>query len=223
MAWSVGNIGAASFANNADVTPVLPTHNEGDILIAFANIRSQSPTGERVTESGATWTQLIDDEGVSVWGKVAGASESDPTFQFSGGSSGDPTGAAVIQTTGGSLNIEDSASLDNSNSTDVTFAALTIAAANCLVLDNACINNNFSFNPTSGWTEIIDAQTTIGLDMTLAVQHQTTSADTSSHVGTVGGSVGSQTVSVALQPFVAVPEIVPVLPQLSYRHSGRFF
>lgn len=203
MAWAVGNVGAASFANNADVTPAMPTHADGEILFAVAVFRNKNAgDGQTISETGS-WVQLIDELGVGLFYKLAtGASETAPTFQFSGGASGDSTGAAVFTTTGGSIVPEDSDSSDNSNSTDITFPALTIATAGCLVIDISCFNNNLTFNNTAGWTRIVDAGTTAGTDIQLGVQHQTTGSDTSSHVGTASGSAGSQTVSIALRPEV---------------------
>ncbi len=210
MVWAVGNVAAASFADNADVTPAMPTHADGEILFAAAVFRNKAVAdGELITETG-TWVQVYDAIGIALFAKVAtGASETAPTFQFSGGSSGDSTGAVVFTTTGGSTTVEDSDGSDNSTSTDVTFDALTIGQT-CLVIDIACVNDNLSFNNTGGWTEIVDSGTALGSDMQLGIQYQITGSNTSSHVGTISASRGSQTATIALQE-AAVSNIAAVL------------
>lgn len=200
MAWAVGNVGTAVFANNADVSPVCPVHASGETLFAAAVFRNKAvAAGELITETGS-WTQIYDAIGVALFYKVAtSSSETDPTFQFASGAAGDSTGGVVFTTTGGSTTVEDSAGLDNSSSTNVTFGALTISTAGCLVIDIACVNNNLSFNNTAGWTEIVDSGTALGTDIQMGIQYQITGSNTSSHVGTISSGASSQSVSIALR------------------------
>jgi hypothetical protein len=225
MAWSVDAVGTASFANNADVTPTNPAHSSGDILLGIAVFRNKTvAAGELITET-VGWTQLYDAIGIAVFGKVAASgSETNPTFQFSGGSAGDTTGAVVLTTSGGSLTVEDSAGLDNSTSTDITFPATTIATNDCLCLDIACLNDNFSVTPTATWTERVDAGTTVGTDIQFFVQTliQTTAASLSSHVAVATTTAANQTASVILQPAAATSGILPSGIQMGNINSGIF-
>lgn len=202
MTWSVGNIGTAAFANNADITPTNPTNSAGNILLGLGFFRNKTAAeGELITET-AGWSQVIDSIGIGLFGVTAGVSEGNPTFQFASGSAGDSTGGVVIQTTGGTLVVEDSAISDNASSTNITFPALTIATDNCLILDIAITNDNTNFIGTGGdWTEIIDDGTIAGNDMQIGVQYQiqTTATNISSHVATIGLSTASQTLSIALR------------------------
>jgi len=211
MSWSVGNVGTAVFANNADVTPACPVHASGQILFAAAAFRNKTAAaGELISETGS-WIQLYDAIGIALFYKVAsGSSETDPTFQFAGGASGDTTGGVVFTTTGGSTTVQTSAGLDNSSSTNVSFSGLTISSE-CLVIDIACVNDNRNFNKTVGWTEIVDSGSALGTDMQMGIQYLSTSLNTSAHVGTISASKSSQTVSIALQVAAASVGIMPIL------------
>lgn len=203
MAWTVDTVGTASFANNADVTPTIPTHSTGDILLGIAGFRNKTVAdGELISET-VGWTQLYDAIGIGLFAKVAASgSETNPTFQFASGSAGDTTAGVVIVCSGGSLTVEDSAGQDNSTSTSLTFGATTIATDDCLILDIGVHNDNFSITPTSGFTEQVDQGTTVGTDIEFFVQTkiQTTAADQSSHTATAATTAGNQTASIVLQP-----------------------
>ena len=202
MVWAVGNLGTPVDADNADVTPTLPTHNEGDILIAVAAIRGPGAGSDNVSESGATWTELLDLNGIGIFGKVAGASEGNPTFQFTGGSAGHTTIGWVMQTTGGSLTTEDSNSLNNAVDTDVPYPTLTIGTDDCLLVEAALIFDNLNVTPhPAGYTEDLDYTTATGLDACLSVVHliQTTAANTTAHSGTISAPVNSDSVAIALR------------------------
>jgi hypothetical protein len=213
MVWAVGNVGTPGFADYSDVTPVIPTHVTGELLLAFTGMRDQNNSdGETVSESGGNgWTQLVDRMGIGIFGKIAlSSSETDPTFAWTGAETNQTTAAVVIVTTGGTMTIEDNNELDNVASTDVTFPALTIATDDTILFDVAFINNNLSFNNTAGYTEIVDASSALGLDGALGVQYliQTTAANTSSHVGTISASTTSQGASISLQQSTAGSKLV---------------
>lgn len=93
--------GTVAHANNASVTPGLPTgHAAGDLLLALVAIRN---SGSGVPATLAGWTPIIDGSNMKLFGKIRGSSESAPTFTFTGGVANADTSAQVAAFRGVSL------------------------------------------------------------------------------------------------------------------------
>lgn len=100
-AMSFVAVGTVAHANNASVTPGLPTgHTAGDLLLANVAIRN---SGSGVPATLAGWTKLIDGSNMALFGKVDGGAESAPTFTFTGGVANADTSGQVAAFRGVSL------------------------------------------------------------------------------------------------------------------------
>ncbi|MGH2663686.1 MAG: hypothetical protein ACRDH8_12970 [Actinomycetota bacterium] len=94
MAITLVGVGAWSNGNNTDLSPALATHQEGDYLLVLASRRVAAHT--LAIPSG--YTELFNNAGdgtLSLFGKFAGASESAPLLDWSGGAAGQTVMAQV--------------------------------------------------------------------------------------------------------------------------------
>lgn len=85
-------VGTGAHANNASVSPSLPAGlAQGDLMLLLAANRDTAATVN--TPSG--WTVLSSSENVSLFARMAGASESAPTVSFTGSGAGDSCSAQI--------------------------------------------------------------------------------------------------------------------------------
>lgn len=118
----LGN-GSSSHADNANVTPTLPAHSEGDVLLIFAAIRNTA-TGVPVCPTG--YDTVYNDANMAVFGKIAGASESNPTVSFTGGSAGDSCSARMIAVENATLEVIDAVTQSNASAQNIATPSLVL-------------------------------------------------------------------------------------------------
>jgi hypothetical protein len=176
--------GAVVEADNASVSPgpgVVTV--AGDVMLAFGGLNAFS-SGRTLSCSGYT---TLEERGVSgnmpmsLFGKVCGAGEANPTIVPNGGASGNVLQGVAMLLRGAR---QDMATIKNNSShastinasadNDIVTPALTITENNCLVflLVNYGIaaTNLDDFTPGVGtWTQTIFDATTVGDNNTIAV------------------------------------------------------
>lgn len=212
MAIAVGNVGAVSWtASSGDITPVLPSHSEGDLLLAFNYRRSSGDSQSTSMTTSDGYTSLVErtTSTMKLWGKVAGASESNPTFTHTNTSANNPWGACVIQVTGADTSdlgaiVHASSTRYDSSVTTCTFDGLTITENGVLLIDFAGIIASRTVSETSSpaYTERVDNATTLGNDATIFVQSrvQTSATNTGTHTAELDSTAANSTMTVALLP-----------------------
>jgi hypothetical protein len=171
---------ANNVATPTTLTPVLPAHAAGKLLLAATFCRSGTPT----VATPAGWTQLINVVGtngrIALFGKIAASgSEANPAIVWSGlttGTSGTPVQAQCAVFTGALETItgitDVLGAVENGAAATATAAsgsAITTLAANDLVLSLSCrLDDVGTWTPPAGFTAIGSALTTSGADMSFA-------------------------------------------------------
>lgn len=224
MAITIGNIGSASWTvSSTDITPTLPSHTEGNLLLGFAMRRSSSAQTPTLTAS-AGWTKLHEFNGrtMVLWGKKAGVSESNPTFSHTNNDASNPWGAFVMEVVGadadnlGTIVHASTAGTSTGSVSAHTFNGMTITNDGCLLLDFGQIiidGRTITATSSPAYTQAIQSESALGNSINMFVQYriQTTAANTSSHTATwTGGNSQSNEFSVALLPASASTGIVPI-------------
>jgi hypothetical protein len=200
---TLGAVGAASTGNNATVNPALPTGlAEGQTMLMLASIRN-SGTGTVSTPTG--WQALASSGNLSLFGRVAGTSESVPAVSFSGGVANADTIAQIASFNNLPLNVVTSNTQLNGSAANVAYPALTITVANGVV-----IYAGWKQDDSTGWAavagtaELGEANPTAGDDASQAWDWvaQTTATNVSAGSFTVsgGGSAISRGMTVQLGP-----------------------
>jgi hypothetical protein len=182
-------VGAAvASANNVatptTLTPVLPAHSVGELLLAATFCRSGTPT----VATPAGWTQLINVVGtngrIALFGKIAASgSETNPAIVWSGlttGTTGTPVQAqcavfsGVQDTITGITDIL--GTVENVGASNITASSgqpITTVASNDLVLSLSCrLDDVGTWTPPTGFTAVGSALTTSGADMSFAWAYQ---------------------------------------------------
>lgn len=212
MAWGAPSaIGAKGEANNANMTPGLPTYSAGDILFIAAYSRYNSGGLSTFTASG--YTVLDEQYGVTLLAKKAGASESAPTVVPSGGG-----GACVCfmwSMAGGdadnlgSIVVTSADNQDGSADTNIETAAITPGEANTAVIavGGARDNDVAGTGVTApSWGTLIGyADSTLGADALVcaAYQIQTSVSALGTDAFAVSPSALTESIIVALRAAAA--------------------
>jgi hypothetical protein len=148
-------------------TFALPAHNQNDLLVIIIADNANSTH----TESGATWNNPINNTSTghtqSWWWKIAGASEADPTFNFSASSVYSAV-CFVIEDAPHSSPIETSGTTTSGGaaSTAVT-PAITTSSADCLAIHAWSAESRFFhvLLPTNVRTEALISESLSNLDV----------------------------------------------------------
>jgi hypothetical protein len=204
--------GAASHANNASVTPGVPAGlAQNDFMVMLAAIRGTSAT----VNTPAGWTLLTSSANVSLFGKLAGASESAPTVSFTGGAAGDDTSAQIAAfrpssplsaTSALTEFVKGSAWQTNGSVQDIAYAGARLPANfldNGLVLFLGWKQDDWTSVASPG-TEIAEFFTTTGNDQGLvwaySIQTSRAQVDGGSFVVTGGAVAVSKGAMVLIHP-----------------------
>ena len=182
-------VGAAIASGNnvstpTTLTPALPAHSVGELLLAATFCRSGTPTV--ATPSG--WTQLVNVAGtngrIALFGKIAASgSESAPSIVWSGlttGTSGTPVQAQCAVFSG---MLDTITGITDVLGTVENGAASTSAAASgnaittvdpddCVIALSCRLDDVGTWTPPAGFTAIGSALTTSGADMSFAWAYQ---------------------------------------------------
>lgn len=202
------NTGAAATGNNASVVPALPTGLlEGHTMLMLASIRN-SGTGTVNTPTG--WSVLATSGNMSLFGKVAGASESAPTVSFTGGVANADTIAQITAFSNLPLNVITSATQLNASAANVAYPALTITVNNAvLILAGWKQDDSTGYATVATYTEIGEANPTAGDDASQAWDYklQAVAANITAGSFTVSGGASaiSRGMSLALGPYNHTP------------------
>ena len=216
-----GSVGASvTTANNVPtsvtLTPALPAHASGDLLLCFTSCRLGTPTV--ATPSG--WTLLANVAGangrLALFGKIAtSGSEAAPGCAWSGltsGVSGSPAQAQCAVFTGSLITVDVVGAVENgaaSTNASASGTALTTLTDNDMVLALSTRQDDVgTWSPPAGFTAIGDALSSSGLDMSSAWAFQVKAAPGSvapADFSIAGGSsFASSGVLVALKPILSV-------------------
>lgn len=180
-----GSVGASvTTANNVTtpttLTPALPAHASGDLLLCFTTCRSGTPTV--ATPSG--WTSLANVVGTNgrlvLFGKIAASgSETAPGCVWSNlttGTSGTPAQAQCAVFTGTQLSVGALGTVENgvaSTTVSASGIGITTVADNALVLAlSTRLDDAGTWTSPSGFTEIGEAASTSGADMSSSWAYQ---------------------------------------------------
>lgn len=219
-------IGAAAVANNASVTPALPTGlqaadpsigQNADLMLILASIRN-SGTGSVISPTG--WAPLMQFGNVALLGRYYITGDTAPTVTFANGVANATTLAQCFafrgchQTLGHVVSA--SATLLNGVVQDVTVPSLTVAEDNnALVVCGwkQAVWTGASTLSGQGLTEIADVPSSLGDDASHAIDYKiettATNFTTTSFVVTGGVAAISRGLAFALRP--AVDQTDPVL------------
>lgn len=165
---------AGNVATPATLSPALPAHQAGDLLLCFTACRSATPTV--ATPSG--WTQLLNVTGtngrIALFGKIAAsASETAPSVTWSSlttGTSGTPAQAqcAVFSGVLSPLTVDVTGTVENGAAATATSAsgtAITTLTDQDLVLAlSTRLDDAGTWSAPAGFTLIDGVGTTSGLD-----------------------------------------------------------
>lgn len=178
-------VGAAAHANNANVTPTIPSHQAGDLLLTLAAIRN-SGAGVPNTPAGWTrWAVFPTTANVQVFAKLAASgAETNPTISFTGGVANADTSAQVARFRG---NYHDLTRLlvgathqVNDTVQDVGHPPLRVREDHCLIVYIGWKQDDWTSVATlAGATEIGEPDTTTGDDQGIVWDYlaQTTATD----------------------------------------------
>lgn len=195
-----GATGGAAHAVNASVTPTLPASTAaGHLLLILAAIRN---SGAGVPQAPTGYTRLPvfpDTSNVQVFGKIAGAGESNPTVTFSGGVANADTSATIIRLTGKWHDVNnivvDYASRLNPSAQDILVPGLPLPVCDdCVVFGVAWKQDDWtSVAQLSGFNEINEPDTVTGDDQGIVWDYviQTTATSIASQSFVVTGGVGA--------------------------------
>lgn len=196
-AITYGAVGTVAHANNASVTPGMPTGiTAGNLLLCLAAIRN-SGAGHPNTPAG--WVRLPPfdaADNVRIMGKIAVGGDTAPTVTFAGGVAGADTTAQVIRVAGKFYDVNRvvhrSASALNASGQNIAYPGLSVWENNALVLYLGWKQDDWTSVVSPG-TEIAEPATTTGDDQGLvwAYQIQTTRAHVAPGVFTVTGGVSA--------------------------------
>lgn len=202
------NVGAAATGNNASLNPALPASlAEGHTMLMLASIRN-SGTGTVNTPAG--WQVVASSGNMSLFGKVAGPSESVPPVSFAGGVANADTFAQIAAFSNLPLNVINSAVQLNGSAANVAYPALTVSVNNAVL-----IIAGWKQDDSTGWAaiatyaEIGEANSTAGDDASQAWdwKAQATAANITAGSFTVSGGASaiSRGISLALGPYGHTP------------------
>ena len=214
MAWGAPSaIGAKGEANNANMTPGLPTYSAGDIL--FIAAYSRYAVGGPATFTASGYTVLDEQYGVTLLAKKAGASESAPTVVPSGGVTGGTCVCFMWSMAGGdadnlgSIVVTSADNQDGSADTNIETAAITPGEANTAVIavGGARDNDVAGTGVTApSWGTLIGyADSTLGADALVcaAYQIQTSVSALGTDAFAVSPSALTESIIVALRAAAA--------------------
>lgn len=183
-------VGTAAHADNASVSPGLPSGwAAGNLLLLLGSAR----TGVTVRPTGYRLIHLND--GMALYARIAGVSESAPSLGISGGAAGSTVSAQMVAFSGVFHSTEHILA-DNSGEVgqlnqsgqDIAYPPLKVWIDNCLILYLGSKLDDWT-SVTSPGTEIGEPSSTIGNDQGIvwAYQIQTTHADVAAGSFTVTG------------------------------------
>lgn len=218
------NVGAASHANNASVTPALPASvATRDLLCIVVAIRS-SGTGTINVPTG--YTRMVGWHNFAILGKIHTGSESNPTVTFTGGSAGDDTSAFMFALRG---TIQDPAAavIDwndwlNPSDQDILYPPLTAPLYNgCAVIIAGWKQDDWtSVDQLAGMTEMAEPDTTTGNDQGIVADYviQTTAtAIASGFFNVTGGATAiSRGIVLAIAPGLQTLTVTRGTPAASH-------
>jgi hypothetical protein len=206
---STGNV-----ANPTNLTPPLPAHQAGDVLLCYTACRATAPT----VATPAEWTQLLNVVGtvghLALFGKVAAsASETAPTVTWSGlttGTGGTPVQAQCAAFTETQLATDVLGTVENRAAS--TTAAASGTAITTLTADDLVLALGFrpddvgTWSAPAGLTLIGAALTTSGADMAFGWAYQVKAAPGSSAPADFGVAGGTSQASTGIQIALKAPQ-----------------
>jgi len=160
--------GTPAHADNASVTPTNPSHQEGDLMLVFAAIRS-SGTGTVADLSG--YTSLYTFGNIRIFGRYAVTSaDADPVVSFTGGAAGDTTSAVVVRVRGCQITVLNSKEQLNGSAQDISFPHYVQEGSGAQIIEFAWKQDDYtSVTAGTGLTEVVEASSTTGNDQSLYV------------------------------------------------------
>lgn len=198
---------SANSTASDSVTPALPAHQPGDVLLIFAAVRN-SGTGSIVTPDG--WTALVTNGNCVLLGRVARENDTGPTIRAAAGATNETLMARAFVAQGVDRDlataVHASATSSNVSAANITVPALTITEDNCLVLVLGWKQDDWtSVAALSGqlFSELFEDPSTLGSDAGIVVDWkvETTAANVTatSLVVTGGASAVGRSIVVALR------------------------
>lgn len=234
--------GTVAHSVNANLSPGLPSHQAGDLLLLFAAIRN---SGAGVPQAPAGWTRLSifsTSSNVQVFGVIAPGTVSAPTITFTGGVAGADTSAVAVRLRGGywtdvSRAVWRAHAQLNPSGQDITFPQMRTDCLRCAVLYFGWKADDWTGVATlAGATEVVDGSTTSGDDQGIVMDIVNLTADTSLAAGVfsvTGGTTAisrgavvvirddSQTLTITQTPVNGVVKTLPAGTPVSLDRPGR--
>jgi hypothetical protein len=228
MAITREGVGTPAYIANSNITPGLPSGpnwtdgSAAGYLIVYLHILTCDDAGEAITTpNGYTILEQANSAGggvrctVTLYGKIATASESAPSFVLTGGGAGDAQGAVSFAYSGTHQTIASVIAHTNETSgsgTGLNHAALTVTTPNCMILAAAGKSGAGALwtsvatltTDALSWSEIVDSTNNSGDDMNIVADDvvETTATSISAGSWTVTGDISARWASiiVAIQP-----------------------
>lgn len=233
-----GGVATASAAWSTGITVTHPSSSAGDLLVLFV-FRDEDDAGDWNTPSG--WTRQTAIDGVETGGRdrvngiftksSSGSEPSTVTVTGTVATSRQMSGVIVrYSNSTGSLDVTPTASHKSVGVNDSTppNAAITTATNGAMVvlMMGLTASNIDTWAAPSGYT-LVDSTLQSNAQIAIAEKVVATAGAESpgDWLNTVNGNIAEYSgATIAVEPSAGGggPEIVPVLPQLIVRHSGRF-
>lgn len=169
--------GTATNGNNTNRTPALPVGwAQGDLLLIYATARA---TPDHRPVAPDSYLTLFQDRNIALFGKLAGASESDPTVTFVGGVTGSDTIAQMAAFRGVAPGVMASAGQLNATAQDIATPALAVPQPALIIHLGWKQDDWTSVSVPAGTTLVGSRNATLGDDaaQVWAYTIQTTQAD----------------------------------------------
>jgi hypothetical protein len=221
---------AANAAGTSTVTPTLPTHIAGDLLLVWVSIRN-SGAGAVITPVG--WTALVTSGNTALLGlRAAAAGTANPVISFTGGVANATLVAQACALRNVNLTPAASGAQLNGSAQNMAHPALTVPGNGHIVVAAAWKQDDWtSVAPLATMTEIQEAFTTLGDDAgqvwDYVVQTTATNIAAGSFTVTGGATAISRAVIAAFAPADYITQdttsITPVLTEVWLKSVSKPF
>jgi hypothetical protein len=204
--------GAASYADNASVTPALPagiTPDVGQLLVILAAGRTQ---GTHLPQEPAGWTTIVDSNNFKLFARYYVTGDVAPAITFTGGAAGSTTGAQMAAFSGLSMELDITplypdgwVSSSNGSAANIAYPAYLNRRTNsAMLIAGHKLDDWTSVATIAGTSEIGDSSSTSGNDMGLVWDLYNPGTPTTVVAGsftvTGGASAASEGIVVGLRP-----------------------
>ena len=193
-AWRAA--GTAAHADNAALTPGMPTGwQPGDLLMLLAAIHN-SPDGYPITPAG--YTILGSAGNLRLFGRIARAGDTAPTVTFAGGVSGASTSARLVAIPGASTRVLATSQVLNASAQDVITPAITAPYASTILMAAWKADDATGITAPAGLTLGYQTWTTLGDDQAITLAYKITTGGLTIPAGSFAVTGGTPAISRAL-------------------------